>query len=224
MLIGVYLRAKRTKKLNRNFNKEEDSSLVKNRKTQLKDDTGLAEIRDVLLEKNERFLQSNNKRTCTWSWQAFWSPVAFFFFFKEQRKKDGSSFEQDTVFSSQKTPTSHMLAKTYSVLSFDWINLFNLALLHFDLLSKPSVSAIVFSSQWKLSLSDACQMTAKSLDLHFLSGPLSRTRLINILFLSILNKIFIISRVVNLGFFCPYCKFFSLFLMACWPARFPRGP
>lgn len=65
MLIGVYLRAKRTKKLNRNFNKEEDSSLVKNRKTQLKDDTGLAEIRDVLLEKNERFLQSNNKRTCT---------------------------------------------------------------------------------------------------------------------------------------------------------------
>lgn len=65
MLISVYLRAKRTKKLNRNFNKEEDSSLVKNRKTQLKDDTGLAEIRDVLLEKNERFFQSNNKRTCT---------------------------------------------------------------------------------------------------------------------------------------------------------------
>ena len=54
MLIGVYLRAKRTKKLNRNFNKEEDSSLVKNRETQLEDDTGLAEIRDVLLEKNER--------------------------------------------------------------------------------------------------------------------------------------------------------------------------
>ena len=60
MLIRVYLRARRTKKLNRNFTKEEDSSLVKNFKTKLEDDTGLAEIRDVLLEKNGRFLRLTN--------------------------------------------------------------------------------------------------------------------------------------------------------------------
>ena len=60
MLIRVYLRAKRTKKLNRNFIKEEDSSPVKNRKTQLEDETGLAESRDVLLEKNGRFLRLTN--------------------------------------------------------------------------------------------------------------------------------------------------------------------
>ena len=60
MLMRVYLRAKRTKKLNCNFTKEENSSLVKNRKTQLEDDTGLAEILDVLLEKNGRFLRLTN--------------------------------------------------------------------------------------------------------------------------------------------------------------------
>ena len=60
MLIRVYLRAKRAKKLNRNFSKEEDFSPVKNRKTQSEDDTGLAESRDVLLEKNGRFLRLTN--------------------------------------------------------------------------------------------------------------------------------------------------------------------
>ena len=54
------MRAKRTKKLNRNFSKEEDSSPVKNRKTQLEDDTGLAESRDVLLGKNGRLLRLTN--------------------------------------------------------------------------------------------------------------------------------------------------------------------
>ena len=45
-------------------------------------------------------------------------PVAFFFL-KDQRRKDGSNFEPDTVFTFQKTPTSHKVAKTYSDLSFD---------------------------------------------------------------------------------------------------------
>ena len=62
------------------------------------------------------------------------------FFYKDQQSKDGNYFETDTVSSFEKTSETPELkrAKTYSALSFDRINFFNMANL-FPLSRKPFV-------------------------------------------------------------------------------------
>ena len=68
-----------------------------------------------------------SKHTCTWSsWTAPWPFVVFHIFFKDQRKKDGRDFEPDTMSSFRKTPAWHWLANTYSALSCDRINFFDM--------------------------------------------------------------------------------------------------
>ena len=65
--------------------------------------------------------------------------------------------------SFRKTPASHWRANTYSALSFNRINVFNMAHLHFDItFTGKCKCAIVSVSQLKLSFSDACQMPGLS--------------------------------------------------------------
>ena len=59
------------------------------------------------------------------------------FFNKDQRRTDGNDFQTDTVSEFQNTPELKK-AKTYSALSFDRINFFNMANL-FSLSRKPFV-------------------------------------------------------------------------------------
>ena len=88
-----------------------------------------------------------------------------FFFYKDQRRKDGNDFEKDTVPGFQNTPALHLRAKTYSALSFDQINFFNMANL-FSLSRKPFVVCYCFREPIKTFFLDACQMIVKSCVLH----------------------------------------------------------
>ena len=87
------------------------------------------------------------------------------FFYKDQRRKDGNDFEKDTVPGFQNTPALHLRAKTYSALSFDQINFFNMANL-FSLSRKPFVVCYCFREPIKTFFLDACQMIVKSCVLH----------------------------------------------------------
>ena len=97
-------------------------------------------------QKLERFSQKINERILR-QIDAYLEKLlcllqCFFFFYKDQRRKDGNDFEKDTVPGFQNTPALHLRAKTYSALSFDQINFFNMANL-FSLSRKPLLSAIV---------------------------------------------------------------------------------
>ena len=94
--------------------------------------------------KSESF-DKDNKLTLK-TFFGFCSFILFFFFYKDQRGKYGNDFETDTVSGFQNTPELKR-AKTYSALSFDRINFFNMANL-FSLSQKPFVMwCIVFVSQ-----------------------------------------------------------------------------
>ena len=111
---------------------------------------------------SDSFDKYGNKQTCTWSsWQASLP-------FEDQRKKDGSDCEPDNIQFSE-TPASHWRANSYSALSFDRKNFFNMVHLHFDF-----TFVLLFVSQLKDLFSDACQMTVKSFVLHFF--PVSLTK------------------------------------------------
>ena len=58
-----------------------------------------------------------------------------FFFFKDQRKKGGNDFESNTVSSFHNTVALYWRAKIDIALSFDCLNFFNMAHLHFDFFS-----------------------------------------------------------------------------------------
>ena len=64
------------------------------------------------------------------SWISFFAIYSVFL--QVQQKNDGSDFEPDTICSFQKTPSSHLGMNIYRGLSFDRINFFNMAHLHFD--------------------------------------------------------------------------------------------
>ena len=103
-------------------------------------------------------------------------------FCKDQRRKDGNDLETDTDF--QNTPGLHWRAKTYSALSFDRINLFNVANL-FSPSRKPIVRCYFFHEPMKTFFFDACQVTIKSRVLHlFPVPPTGRSHIINILLAS----------------------------------------
>ena len=70
------------------------------------------------------------------------SSICSAFFYKDQRRKDGNDFETDTVSGFQNTPELKR-AKTYRALSFDRINLFNMANL-FSISRKPFVMCYCF--------------------------------------------------------------------------------
>ena len=109
----------------------------------------------------------HNKHTCPWS-----SCLASHLqgFFKDQRKKDGGDFEPDTMSSFQKTSASHWRAKTYSALSFDRWNLFEMAHLHLDFTFKCYcfLEPIKTFTFWRLS--NDYQIAWPAL----VSGPLNR--------------------------------------------------
>ena len=104
------------------------------------------------------------------------------FFFKDQRKKDRSNFEPFAMSSLAKAPASHWRVNTYSAISFDKINFFTMARLHFDLWKAFVMTYFVVSmSQLKIACS------------ALFSGPPNRKPY---------NK-----HLINLVFFGPYCKF-----------------
>ena len=77
------------------------------------------------------------------------------FFYKDQRRKDGNHFEKDTLLGFQNSPALHLSAKTYSALSFDQINFFNVANL-FSLSQKPFIVCYCFREPIKTFFLDAC--------------------------------------------------------------------
>ena len=89
--------------------------------------------------KSESF-DKDNKLTLK-TFFAFCSFILFFF-----TRTYGNDFETDTVSGFQNTPELKR-AKTYSALSFDRINFFNMANLFFYFLGKPLLCAIVFVRQ-----------------------------------------------------------------------------
>ena len=115
-------------------------------------------------------------------------PFAVFFFYKDQRRKDGNDFETDTVSGFQNTPELKR-AKTYSALSFDRINFFNMANL-FLLSRKAFVMCYCFRAPIKTFFFDACQMTVKSCVLHLFPVPQTgRSHIINILLASFFRSV-----------------------------------
>ena len=93
-----------------------------------------------------------------------------FFFYKNQRRKDGNDFETDTVSGFQNTSALQLRAKTYSALSFNRINFFNMANL-FSLSRKAFAMCYCFREPIKTFFFDACQMTVKSRVLHWFPVP-----------------------------------------------------
>ena len=107
---------------------------------------------------------NDNKRTFK-SFLAVWCVC----FNKDQRRTDGNDFQTDTVSEFQNTPELKK-AKTYSALSFDRINFFNMANL-FSLSRKTFVICYCFREPIKTFFFDACQMTVKSRVLHLFPDP-----------------------------------------------------
>ena len=68
---------------------------------------------------------------------------------------------RETVPGFQNTPALYLRAKTYSALSFDQINIFNMANL-FSLSRKPFVVCYCFREPIKTFFLGACQMIVKS--------------------------------------------------------------
>ena len=80
-------------------------------------------------------------------------------------------------------------AKTYSALSFDRINFFNMANL-FSLSRKAFVMCYCFRAPIKTFFFDACQMTVKSCVLHLFPVPQTgRSHIINILLASFFRSV-----------------------------------
>ena len=100
------------------------------RQVLLQSGTGITKC-DNFITKSDRYykvrrlLQSATVHTLT-SFFAIW------IFFKDQRTKEGCDFEPESVSGFQKNPASHWRANTYSALSFDRRNFFNILQLHFD--------------------------------------------------------------------------------------------
>ena len=108
------------------------------------------------------------------------------FCYKDQRRKDRNDFQTETGF--EKTPALHVRAKTYCALSFDRINVFNMANL-FSLCRKPFVMCYCFCKPMKTFFFDASQMTAKSRVLHLFSVPQTGRHIINILLASFFRSV-----------------------------------
>ena len=135
--------------------------------------------------------------------------VCFFLFNKDQRRTDGNDFQTDTVSEFQNT-LELKKAKTYSALSFDRINFFNMANL-FSLSRKPFVICYCFREPIKTLFFDACQMTVKWRGLHLFSDP-NWEKPHNKHLISLVVSV----RTANYG-----SSFFSSDL---WPARKILGP
>ena len=126
------------------------------------------------------------------------------FFYKDQRRKDGNDFDTDTVSGFQNIPELKR-AKTYSALSFDRVNFFNMANLfslsqpcHVLLFSWPNKNFLF----WRLS--NDCQIARPAL----VCGPPNWKKPYNKHLTSLVFSV----RTVNYG-----SSFFSIDL---WPARF----
>ena len=105
-------------------------------------------IKDEQAEVREVFPKKSNEQIL-WQWQQSYqlyleklSSICSAFFYKDQRRKDGNDFKTDTVSGFQNTPELKR-AKTYRALSFDRINLFNMANL-FSISWKPFVMCYCF--------------------------------------------------------------------------------
>ena len=106
------------------------------------------------------------------------------FFHEDKRRKDGNDFQTKTVSGFRNTPVLHSKAKTYSALSFDQINFFNMPNL-FLLSRKALVMCFCFRAPIKTFFFDTCQMNVKSCVLHFFPVPQTgRGHIINILLAS----------------------------------------
>ena len=136
----------------------------------------MAEIREVFPQKiNERILPKRQ--------QTYLEKLLCLFFYEDQRRKDGNDFETDTVYGLQNTPELKR-DKPFSALSFDRIDVFNMANL-FSLSRKPFVMCYRFRELIKTFFFDSCQMTVKSRVLHFFPVPQTgRSHVINILLAS----------------------------------------
>ena len=99
---------------------------------------------------------------------------------------------RQTVSGFQNTPAFIRLtlrAKTYSTLSFDGIDVFNMANL-FLLSRKAFVMCYCFRAPIKTFFFDACQMTVKSCVLHLFAVPQTgRSHIINILLASFFRSV-----------------------------------
>ena len=121
--------------------------------------------------------------------KSFFAFCSVFFFYKDQRRKDGNDFEKDTVLGFQNTPALHLRAKTYSALSFDQINFFNMT--NFLSLSwKPFAVCYCFREPIKTFFFDACQIIVKSRVLHLFPVPQTgRSHKMNILLASFFRSV-----------------------------------
>ena len=130
---------------------------------------------------------NDNKRTFK-SFLAVWCVCVCVCFNKDQRRTDGTDFMTDTVSEFQNTPELKK-AKTYSALSFDRTNFFNMANL-FSLSRKPFVICCCFREPIKSlffgRLSNDCQIERPAL----VSGPQTgRSHIINILLASFFRSV-----------------------------------
>ena len=130
----------------------------------------------------ERFFQKqltsesfdNGNKLTLKSFFAFYSV----FFLQGQTKERWKRLRQ-TVLGFQNTQVLHLRAKTYSALSYDRINFFNVANL-FLLSRKAFVMCYCFCAPIKTFFFDACQMIVKSCVLHLFPMAQARsTRAIN---------------------------------------------
>ena len=139
ILTCVYLWIKAMKKLNDNLIKEEDFSQcyhsiqLKRRKSTGRDWRGFAQEKTTnSFDKYDTKHHCKYLHCCTWSsWQAS-LPFAMFFFSKTNERKTASlSHSQCQVFQRLQHQV-HWRVNTYSAISFEEINFFTVANLHFD--------------------------------------------------------------------------------------------
>ena len=173
-------------KLTRNLTEEENSSQCLKILTQItvEDENELAETEVFPKQLTSESFDNDNKLTLK-SFFAFCSV----FFYKNKRRKDGNDFQTNTVSGFQNTLSLHYRAKTYSALSFDRINFFNMANL-FLLSRKAFVMCYCFCAPIKTFFFHACQMIVKSCVLHLFPVPQTgRSHIINILLTSFFRSV-----------------------------------
>ena len=128
-------------------------------------------------------LDNDNKLTL----KSFFAFCSVFFTRTNGGKMETTS--RQTVSGFQNTRGLHLRAKTYSALSFDRINFFNMENL-FLLFRKAFVMCYCFRAPIKTFFFDACQMTVKSCVLNLFPVPQTgRSHIVNILLASFFRSV-----------------------------------
>ena len=160
----------------------------------------MAKIREIFPQKiNERILRQWQQ---TYLEKLLCLLQCFFFFTRTNGGKMETTSRKTHCPIFQNTPALHERAKTYSALSFDQIDFFNMVNL-FSFSRKPFIVCCCFREAIKTFFFDACQMIVKSPVLHLFPVPQTgRSHIINILLASFFRYLLLAEfsvRTVNYG-------------------------